>query len=208
MLRIYAFPTPNNTKVLITAEELGLEYELVRVDLSKGEQRSPDHLARHPLGKVPVIEHDGLTLFESNAICRYLAQVAGSELYPARLADRGRVDQWVDFFSFHAGRWVQAYFWEEVIKKGFFQKEPDPAALAEAQGFLDQQLPVLERQLEGRDFVATDRLTIADVIGYSLFVTQEVTSVDLSGYPNILRWLAAIKARPAVQRAEAQLSGQ
>ncbi|WP_210396580.1 glutathione S-transferase family protein [Motiliproteus sediminis] len=205
MLRIYAFPTPNNTKVMITAEEAGLRYQLSRVDLAKGEQRSPEHLRRHPLGKTPAIEHDELTLFESNAICRYLAGLGGSELYPEALAARAQVDQWAEFLSHHAGRWVLQFYWEEVIKRHFFRQPPDEAVLAEAQTMLEQQLPVLERQLEGQTFLANNRFSIADIIGYSQFEICPQTRIDLAGYPRIRQWVDAIKARPAVQRAQAAL---
>ncbi len=204
MLKIYTFPTFNSLKVLVTAEEAGLEYEMISVDLASGEQRTPEHLRRHPLGKVPVIEDDGLTLFESNAICRYLARTANHELYPASLTDQSLVDQWTDFVTLHVGRWLAQVYWEEVIKQRFNQA-PEPVAMQEAQGFLKQQLPVFDAQLQGRDFLATERLSIADIIGFSYFTTQEQTSVDLSEYANIQRWYAAIKSRPAVVRAQQRL---
>lgn len=72
----------NTTKVLYVAEELGVEYRYTALDPSKGEHKTPEHLKRHPMGKTPTLNHDGNCLFESSTICRYLASVENSPLYP------------------------------------------------------------------------------------------------------------------------------
>ena len=81
MIKIYGFKTFNLDKVLLTAEELKLDYDYIQLSPANGEHKSPEHLQRHPLGEIPAIEHNGKMLFESNAICRYLAVLKESSLH-------------------------------------------------------------------------------------------------------------------------------
>ena len=103
MYQVYAFATPNSIKVLIGLEELNLEYELIPVNVRKGEQKAADHLARNPNGKVPVLIDDGLpagdgTLTESAAILVYLAEHHG-KLLPAIGMARARVFEQLFFHA-------------------------------------------------------------------------------------------------------------
>ena len=83
-MKIYGFATNNVLKVVLTACELDLDFEFVLLNPGAGEHKSEDHLKRHPMGKVPVLEDGGDYLFESNAICRYLANREQSPMYGAR----------------------------------------------------------------------------------------------------------------------------
>jgi len=208
MFTIYGYNSFNGIKVLLTAEELGLEYDYVHVELGKGEQKKPEHLARHPLGKIPALDHDGELLFESAAICRYLARVHDERLYSADLLTAARIDQTVDVVTHHVGRWLGVYFWQEVICKKFFKKTPDAALLAEAEGFLKAHLPYLDRLLEENAFLCGSEVTIADTIAYAFFQVHEQTSADISAYPNILRWYGEFSERPSVAAVKARLEKQ
>jgi glutathione S-transferase len=205
-MKIYGFPTFNVLKVLFTAEELGLEYEFVMLDAQQGQHKTPEHIRRHPLGKVPAIEHDGNYLFESAAICRYLAVIAESSLYAGTPLQRASVDQWVDMMGYHAGRWLSVYFWEEVAKPRFMGKPSDQDALKEAAGFLDKQLPAINRQLGENRFLAGDQLSIADTFACSYFTVTENTSASIGNYSNLSRWYEELTERPAFARAKAQFS--
>src|SRR5210317_2206587 len=116
MYRLHGFYTQNTMKVLYVLEEVGVEFEYRFVDLMKGENRSDAFRAMTPVGKVPVLEHDGAFLFESGAICRYAAGVAQSPLYPADKLDRARVDQWMTYFTCHPGRWLTNLYYEKIMK--------------------------------------------------------------------------------------------
>ncbi|MCF7982099.1 MAG: glutathione S-transferase N-terminal domain-containing protein, partial [Pseudomonadales bacterium] len=131
-MKIYGFPTFNLTKVLLTAEELGLDYDYIALDPAKGEHKTPEHLQRHPLGKVPVLEHEGDYLYESAAICRYLSRISDSRLYSGDAKAKAKIDQWIDFGSLHIGKWLASYFFEEIIKTKFYGGSVDHALLAEA----------------------------------------------------------------------------
>ena len=206
-MKIYGFPTFNLTKVLLTAEELGLDYEYVALDPSKAEHKTPEHLQRHPLGKVPVLEHEGDYLYESAAICRYLSRIGGSRLYGGDAKAKARIDQWIDFGSLHIGKWLATYFFEEVVKAKFFGGAADQAQLAEAQEFLALQLPLAEMQLAQTNFLAGNEVTLADTIVFSYVQTHEVTSVTIDAYPNLSRWYREIKQRPSFSAAMSHFPG-
>lgn len=208
MFTIYGYNSFNGIKVLLTAEELGLEYDYVHVELSKGEQKTPDHLKRHPYGKIPALEHDGHRLVESASICRYLANINDHRLYSADPLRAAQIDQTVDMMVQHVGRWLGVYFWQEVICKHFFKKEPDAALIAEAEGFLKLHLPYFDAVLAENVFLCGDEVTIADTIAYAYFQIHEKTSVDLSAYVNIMRWYGEFSERPSVTAVKHRLGQQ
>jgi len=201
MITIYGASTFNATKVLFTAEELGLPYEYVHLDFSKGEHKSPAHLARHPLGKVPALEHDGNHLIESASICRYLANISGHGLYSADPLQAARIDQMIDLVCHHVGRWLAVYFYQEVVMKMYYKKEPDQAAIAEASGFRAQQLPFLETTLTENRFLCGDQLTLADTIALPYFHAAKSTSFSTDALPAVTRWCGEVSSRPAFIRA-------
>jgi len=205
MLTIYGGSTFNATKVLFTAEELGLDYDYVHLDFTSGEHKSEAHLARHPLGKVPALEHNGHYLYESASLCRYLANISDKRLYSAYPVKAAEIDQMIDMVCDHAGRWLAVYFYQEFVMMKYYKKSADEKAIAEAKGFLDQQLPFLEKTLEESPYLCGSELTIADTVAYPIFHACRSTSVDLSAYPSILRWQTALSERPAFQRAVAKM---
>lgn len=208
MYRIYGYSTFNPLKVVAAAEEIGVDYDYVFVNLGKRENIEPEHLARHPLGKVPVLETDGQFIFESAAICRYLARAHDNRLYSENLLQAARIDQMMDTLSVHTGRWLSVYFWEEVIKPKFFTQEPDQEKLGEAKSWLDKQLPYLDSMAESHEFLCGDEISIADTFAFSYLAISDNTSVDLSPYSHLNRWYRAIHARPAVKKAIGRVFSQ
>ena len=199
MLKIYGAHTFNAAKVVMTAEELGMAYEYIELDFSKGEHKSPEHLQRHPLGKVPVIEHRGQFIFESNVICKYLAAAQQASLYPDNLSLRVIVDEWIDLMAHHTGRWLGTCYFQEYVRKVIFNQSPEQGALEEAKGFLETQLPVIDSHLSEKKYIAGDVYTVADIIAFCFFQTHEKTSVEIDGFANISRWYADINQRPSVE---------
>jgi len=204
-MKIYAIPTLNSIKVVFTAEQLDLAYDLVLMNFSKGEHKTPEHLRRHPLGKVPVVEHDGKTLFESNAICVYLAAFSRSTLYPEDAYLRGLVHQWIDMISFHPGRWLGAHYFEHYIKPRFLGGEADAEALEEADRFLTDQLPIVDRHLAGQPWLCGEEQTVADLVGFAFFHTHESSGYPLDPYAAITRWYERIRHSDACARMLARL---
>ncbi len=93
-MNIYSFATFNLTKLLLTAEELGIPSQLHLLDAMKGEHKTPAHLARHPMGKVPAVEINGQHYFESNSICRLMAELNGNKLYGNSPEEHAHVNEW------------------------------------------------------------------------------------------------------------------
>lgn len=192
----------NTTKLLYVAEELGLDYVFVDLDFMKGEHKTPEHMARHPLGKAPTLTHEGKTLFESSAICRYLASVEKSELYPvANPYQCGQIDQWMAFFASHLGRVTNSYAFEKVAKVKYGFGTPNNEAMEAALGEIKTQMPMLDAHLASNDFLVGQTLTIADCYAFAYMENAELADFPLSEYPNVLRWYSEMRERPATSRA-------
>jgi glutathione S-transferase len=205
MIKIYGGSTFNVTKVLFTAEELDLSYEYTHLNFVAGEHKREEHLARHPLGKVPALEHDGNYLYESASLCRYLANISDNRLYSADPLGAAHIDQMMDLICHHVGRWLAVYFYQEIVLKKYYGKAADLNAIAEASGFLVQQLPFIENTLTGQRYLCADELTLADTVALPYFHACQATSMQFDNYPAIQRWYSDAFSRPAFQRALAQM---
>lgn len=197
MLKIYGNKTFNAVKAVHTAEELGLDYEYVIVNLQNGEHKSPEFLKIHPLGKIPALEHDGTPIFESNNMCRYMANISNKKLYSDDPLQAAKIDQTVDFIGYHVGKWITVYFFEEIVKPLFSDDGPDKAAVDEAAGFLKEQLPYMDGLLAESDFLCGSEISIADTIAFAMIMSHEYTSFEIADYANICRWYDMMKARPS-----------
>ncbi|MFZ4687781.1 MAG: glutathione S-transferase family protein [Polymorphobacter sp.] len=192
-LQLYTAATPNGYKVSVALEEMGLPYDVVRIDLSKGEQKSPEFLAICPNGRVPALVDDGFPIFESGAILVYLAEKTGL-LMPTDVQGRSRVMQWLMFQMGGIGPMMgQA----NVFYRYFPEKIP--AAIARYQGEGRRLFQVLDTQLAKHEYLAGD-YSIADIANWCWVRTAKWSGIDTDGLPNLLRWKAAIADRPAAQR--------
>jgi glutathione S-transferase len=190
--------SPHARKVRLLAAELGIPLQKIERDPRKGETRTRDYLAKNPNGRVPVIEEDGFCLWESPAILKYLAAkrpergLGGKDAKQAAL-----IDQWLFWWSGGAEAAIDAIFWEIFIKPKIL-KQPgnDPGIIADARTRIARFLPVLDKQLEGRDYIVGP-LSIADfVIGARLDRAPELLQIDMTPYQNILAWRERLRAKP------------
>jgi len=198
MLKIYGFNTQNNKKVVYLAKELGLDFEFVKVDLMKRENRSPEFLKMNPVGKVPVLEHDGKYLFESGAICRYIATLVDTPLAPKEKFEYAQVDQWMEFFTNHLGRWLNTLFFEKILRPFLGIGSPVKETCEEAENFISQQMKVLEGELSKREFIASNELSIADIYAYAYIEQTIALEMDLSEFPHTLKWRDMISKRESI----------
>lgn len=158
------------------------------------------HTARHPLGKIPVLEDGNITVFESMSIARYLIEKSGSRLYGSGLEERARIDQWSNLLVNHVGRGVGILYFEQYIKPKFRRQETNGAAVAAALEQLKTELPVLEENLEGKKVFDGQDYSMADVVALSYLLGLKETSLSLDEYPNLAAWFELAEARPATQK--------
>lgn len=201
MYRLLGFYTQNNMKAVYVLEELGVNYQFEFINLAKGENKTGDFLAINPVGKVPVLVHGEETLFESNTICRYVASVENSPLYPEDKLTRAKTDQWLDFFTNHLGRWVSTLFFQNIIKP-MIGSEPDGKTCEEASEFMQQQFSIVDKHLESNNYFVGNMLTIADICAYAYIEQIELIKISIDEYPNLSRWYKEISAKPAIAEAK------
>lgn len=196
MIDLYTWTTPNGYKASIALEELGLDYRAHPIDIRTGAQKSPEHLAINPNGKIPAIvdRHNGdFPVFESGAILVYLAELTG-RLLPADRNGRSRVLQWL---MFQVGGVGPMQGQAHVFYRYF--DEQIPAAISRYQNETRRLYEVLDRQLAGSEFLAGE-YSIADIATYPWVRRHDWAGVSLDGLDHVARWLKAIGARPAVER--------
>ena len=188
--------SPNARKVRLLARELDLELEIVNPDFAKGELRSAQFLAMNPNGKVPVLDDEGFVLWESCAILRYLAEKRPERgLAPTDKRARAVVDQWLFWWAAHCEPALLQLVFEKLVKPFLKIGSPDERLVAASETELARYLPILDKQLEGKDHIAGD-LSIADFAVAPWFESAAVVGVTLDAYPNIARWLAALQKHP------------
>ena len=195
MIDLYTWTTPNGRKVSIALEEMGLPYTSHSVDISKDEQFKPEFLKISPNNRIPAIvdRDNGMSLFESGAILQYLGDKTG-KLLPASGEKRWRVLEWLNWQMGGIGPMLgQAHHFLH------FNKGKAPYAEERYRAEAKRLYGVLDRRLDGRNFVADD-YSIADMAIWpwtSRFAWQEI---DLNEFPNVRRWYLEIASRPAVQK--------
>ena len=203
MLKIYGNPmSPPANKVTLCANALGLDFEFVPVDLRGGEQKTADHLVRHPAGKVPAIDDDGFMVFESDAIMQYLCRKQKSDLYPEGLKERAIVEQWAYFAANHIMVNMGRLLFNKVFAP-MMGMEVDTRALQDGEKFLGQFLPVLEKQLEKSTHLALGHLTLADITLLAALDPVEMVKYDISQYPKIVAWRNNLKKQAFYQKTHA-----
>jgi len=203
--RLHGFFTQNSMKTLYVLEELGVEFEYVFVNLMTGENRSDSFRAKTPIGKVPVLEHDGEFLFESGAICRYVASIEKSPLFPADKLQRARVDQWMTFFTCHPGRWLTEIYFEKVIKPAAGLGETNLAACEKAERFAHQQLKLLNSWFANTSWLANDAPSIAEPFALGYLEQAHTIDFALDHHPRVRDWFERLEERESTARARARV---
>jgi glutathione S-transferase len=194
MLKLYQSRLSGNAyKIRLLLNALNIPYERVTLNLGAGEARTPEMLARNPLGRIPILElEDGGTLFESNAILTYLAE--GSAYFPSDRLLRAKVMQWLMFEQYDLVRpLARARFLISIAK----QKEKFEAHIAELQEMGRKALGHLDQHLAGEDYMAGGAYSIADMSIYAYTHLAEEGEYDLGAYPAVRRWIARVETQPS-----------
>jgi GST-like protein len=203
MIDLYYWTTPNGHKITMFLEEAGMPYRIVPINIGKGEQFAPDFLKIAPNNRMPaIVDHqpaDGgapLSLFESGAILLYLADKSGRFIAP-NLRGRNETIQWLFWQMGGLGPMAgQNHHFTQ------YAPEPIPYAIERYVKETARLYAVLNKQLADREFIAGD-YSIADMACYPWIVPHERQRQNLDDFPNLKRWFAAIRERPATQRAYA-----
>ena len=203
-MKIYsAAPSMNALRVRAVAYELGFDFELVEVDILKGETKTPEFRAINPNGKVPTLVDGDFVLWESRAIMGYLANLKPDQgLCPAAGKARAVVDQWCYWQAIHLGPAMQRVLFERVMKPKFGMGETDEDAIQQQLKDVAQFLPVLEGNLSDKDWVVGD-LSIADFAVASTFPAHQNAGTSLADLPNISAWYDRMQSRLSWQKAVA-----
>jgi GST-like protein len=198
MIDLYTFSTSNGHRAAIILEECGLPYRVHKVDLAKGEQRTPDFLNINPAGAIPaIVDHDvpggPLKLSQSGAIVLYAAEKTGRFL-PADPARRALALQWLMLAVTDVARASTSIFLSSTVLP---DKSPANVAYFEEQTL--RYLRVAEARLAGRDFLA-DELSVADFALYPVYAVRKALVDKAGDLPELTRWGAALAARPGVDK--------
>jgi len=199
MIDLYIWPTPNAFKVTILLEELEMAYQTHVVNIAEGDQFKPEFLKISPNNKMPaMIDQEGpggvpISLFESGAILIYLAEKCGRFL-PTEPRGRYNVMQWLMFQMASVGpMFGQAHHFRD------YAPEAIDYAIDRYTNEAGRIYQVLDKQLEGRDFVC-DQYSIADMAILPWTLHYERQGHDIDSTPNVANWITRLKSRPAVAR--------
>jgi GSH-dependent disulfide-bond oxidoreductase len=194
VIELYTAATPNGFKVSIALEELGLPYALKPVNLRTGEQFAPEFLRISPNNRIPAIVDGELAVFESGAILVYLAEKTGKLLAPSGPA-RYAALEWTFFQVGGTGPMLgQAHHFRN------YAPEKIPYAIDRYTNEGKRLYGVVDRRLSQVKYLAGDEYTIADIINLPWLLLSVNQGIDMAEYPHVARWLAELKARPAVAR--------
>ncbi len=187
-MKLYYFETPNPHKPCAVARYLNSPVEYVRIDLSQGENKTPEFLAINPNGKVPAFSDGDVKLWESPAIMIYLAVKAGSDLWPQDVASQIDAIRWMNWDTAHFSRHAGTLMFNNYIKPIFGLGDPDAAAVEESTTFFRHFAGVLDNHLQNRSYVLGDQLSVADFAIGSFLPSAEKARLPLDGLANIERW--------------------
>lgn len=205
-MKLYIFPPSGRALGIVALKNhLALDCEVRRIDLSRGDQLTPEYLALNPNRKMPTLEDDGFALWEMNAILFYMASKhPDSGLWPSDLRGQADVLRWL--------AWESAHWDAEACGMVAFEKSsksvlglgpPDPAFIARGEQNFARFAAVLDASLKGKTWLVGNRLTIADFSVGSLVPSAERVGLPVRLFREIVRWYAGLAALPGWRDAVA-----
>ena len=199
MLKVYGRSNSVNVqKVMWLVGELGLVHERIDAGLAFGVNDQDWYLAMNPMGRVPVLDDGGYVLWESHGIIRYLArQYGGGDWYPAEPKACGDVDKWMDWQLGFLTPAITPAFWNLIRMAA---ADRDMAAVQASSTETARLYGIVDAHLRGRDFMAGDQLTIADIPVGAMTYRWYNLEVEHPDYPNLAAWYERLAERPAFQQ--------
>jgi glutathione S-transferase len=199
VIKLHHSRRTRSARVIWLLEELGVPYELELVDFKPEALKAPEHLKLHPLGQLPVLQDDGVTMFESGAILEYLLEKYGQ----GRLAPAPGTPQRAEYLQwFHYGEASLARYVSDIVRVRF--REPQvsesEAMVARSRARFAEALTVVDRALAGRDYICGATFTAADImIGYVVALAKIIRELP-PGFANLEAYLERLKQRPVYER--------
>lgn len=200
MIDFYFWPTPNGWKISIALEEMELPYNVIPVNIGRGEQYTPEFESVSPSHRMPaIVDHDPIdggdafSLAESGVILRYLADKTG-RFFPDDLRRRYEADQWM--------MWQMSQLGPMMGQHGHFAlyaKEKIPYAIDRYRLQVLRLFKELNTRLERREYICDD-YSIVDMACWPWILTYKSQQIDLAEFPNVRRWYDGLKSRPGLRR--------
>ncbi len=198
MIDLYTWPTPNGRKISVMLEEIGMDYNVIPVNIGQLEQKTPEFLAMNANGRIPVIVDRGnkdFVVFESGAILIYLANRSG-QLLPTEEKARSRVIQWLMFQMGNLGPMMG----QANVFYRYFPEKIQPA-IDRYQHEGRRLMEVLNSQLTEREYLC-DAYSIADIANWCWARSYKWSGIDISGLDHLRAWIDRLYERPAVLRGK------
>lgn len=199
MLKLHFAPNSRAVRTLWLLEELGLEYELNRMDFHPKDLKSDAHRARHPLGRIPVLEDGDITLWESGAIAEYiLERHKNGGLKPAPTSPN--YPKYLQWFHYCEGMVMPPINTIVVHTILLPPERRDETVLAQAQRLLARTVQPVEEDMVGKEYLAGDFSAADTMLGHAIMMSQRMGIVN-DEHPNLTAYIQRLKARPALQKA-------
>ena len=200
-MKLYgASGSSSSRRATLTAAQLGLELDIVPIDLMKDRERL---VPLNPNSKIPVLVDGDLVLWESHAIMTYLCDLTpGQTLYPVEARARADVLRWLFWTSAHLAPAAGGISFERLWKRLITGQGPDPAQLAYHERFLHQFMKVLDDHLAARQWISGDRLSLADLSVAATLMYQDRAELPVRTYRNVQAVLARVHELPAWKQTE------
>ncbi|MCY1081678.1 glutathione S-transferase family protein [Archangium lansingense] len=200
-MKVHGHPMSTCTrKVLTTLAEKGREAQFVLVDLSKGQQKSPEYVAKHPFGVIPYLEDDGFSMYESRAIIRYLdAKLPGPKLTPSDAPSFGRMEQWMSIEQSYFTSSAMAIVMELMFKAMRGGGAPDMDKVNKGRDGSARALDVADRALMSQAYLAGDTFSLADIcwMPYLQYLSATPHGTLITERPHVKSWWQRISTRPS-----------
>ena len=200
MLKLHFAPNSRASRTLWLLEELGLDYELNRMEFNPKDLKSDEHRARHPLGRVPVLEDGDVSIYESGAIAEYLLDChKNGGLKPA--TNDPRYPEYLQWFHYCEGM-VMPPINTIVVHTLLLPPERQDAIVREqAQRLLGKAWVPVESAIEGREYLIGDFSAADTMLGHACIMSKRLGTVNEGNYPNLSAYAERLQARPACAKA-------
>ena len=200
MLKLHFAPDTRAGRIVWLLEELGLPYEINKMEFHPSVLKSDEHRARHPLGRVPVLEDGEVSIYESGAIVEYvMARHGNGGLKPA--VDALEFPEYLQWFHYCEGMVMPPMNTIVVHTLLLPPERRNEEVLAQARNLLNRALVPVEQAMEGREYLI-GRFSAADImLGHSIFMSAQVGGLDVDKSPNLKGYIGRISVRPAFEKA-------